>query len=587
MSRIARYSTWVVGVAVMLGAVGRVGAQPGGLRGEEVHAQLFSSIEQPTAAIGEPFFFVAELYASPGSEEAARQVVRAFEAARFVEVPPGLEVVRADGVERQDYGEEAGVPVMRLVRRFVLRAQGRGRVEVPALAVAIGQDRYETAPYTLEVYGVDPLFFAARPSILPVVVEQREREQGRKLVFTRIGSAFLVAPDALVTSLHVVMDADEIRLRLPSGRWVRTRKAWSVDPAQDVAVLYLDPKLVEAEGLTPLELAPMADPVRHWRALGPDDRVVFTNGWPGGLQRSSAGVHFRSLSLQQFAPLWISGNPVRPGDSGGPLLDRYGRAIGVISAGSVLHARRDVLREELCIATDFRPALGRKNLATRPRSLRALLRAPAVADSPHAHALRLSLLLSMRGLRTASAEQALDHLDANLDRSADRAPLHFVRGTIHQAFGRKAAAAADYQAAISASESYFFATYMLALHHLSAREYEVAAHLFRRLQQFAPYTHLAALGLARTSIRRLEYGAAVPHLRAVLRYDPAFPPALFELAYCHLARGEEVRARQLAARLAEVDPGWAGRLRQVLRYPILRPFTLPELPLAALPAAPH
>src|SRR5690606_13295318 len=135
--------------------------------------------------------------------------------------------------------------------------------------------------------------------IVPLVSEAAE--PGFR--YRRIGSAFLIAPDVLATSFHTVIDAEAITVVLPDGQRLRVRKAWALDPVRDVALLYIDPKRAAQAGMQPLPLAPMTGAV-HTTPAAPDS-VVFTYGWPGGVQRSTAGRYWPDLLLERGQSVWV------------------------------------------------------------------------------------------------------------------------------------------------------------------------------------------------------------------------------------------------------------------------------------------
>lgn len=557
-------------------------AQPHAPPLDDASLQVFSKVSRTVTAVGVTFFFEVEVYASPASGGAAAAVEHAFMAASYVTEEAGFELVREESTV-SGFAAGAARPVV-LVRRFVLRARRPGRHLVPAFRFRFGRQTYATPERLVTIYEVDPDFNAIGRTVFPIVAE-RGRSGWRRPGRVRVGSAFLIAPDALVTSLHVVLDARRVWITLPDGKRVRVRKAWTIDPVRDVAVLYVDPKVIARAGVSPLRLAPEAGEVLSVAQREGDDAVAFTFGWPGGVQQSTAGLRYPGLTLQPGERLWITANPVRPGDSGGPLLDREGRVLGAVSAGTVGSGRADVLHQEVCIAVDVRPALGQKQAMKRPRSLHALMRSSAYENDPHVQALRLSTMLAT-GRRSPDFTATLARLEAALAQGAGDARLYFLRGVIYQMLGTRGNAAASYQASLDAFEGNFLSAYMLAQHHLRRGDYIKAERLFRHTLQYEPYTYFAAYGLARALMGRLRYEEAVPLLWRVLAYDPSYAPAYYNLALCALARDDEPRARQLLAKLDGLSPATARQLRRALREPLFRPHVLRELPRAAIPLLP-
>ena len=540
------------------------------------HVQVFGQVEQHEVAVAQAFNYRIEMYATPGVSEATTHVREAFEQAQFSGAPDGLRVERWHAIEVEDGTTPADPMVLR--RRVTLRAERVGVQRIPSFEVSLGEQAWSTAPVDVTVYAVHPSFFQARSAIFPIVAEQRKRSGTGSV---RVGSAFLVAPDAIATSLHVVLDARRVRVMLPGGREVVSKKVWVADPARDVALLHLDPGAVRAAGLLPLSLAPLDGGVASHRA-DPCASVVFTFGWPGGQQHSTAGLCYQGATLHPDERVWVSANAVRPGDSGGPLLDRYGQVIGVVSAGTVGGHRSDVLREEVTLSFDLRPALAQRLLVARPRSLRALMKDSEFNLHPHVQAIRLTSLLSMRRWGRGGVAASLEELEAGLQQTPDHAHLHFLHGMIHQLLGTRSQAAEAYRASLKTFEGNFMASYMLGLYHLQRGEYDEAERLFRQTRRYRPYYHFASHGLAKALMGRQQYEDAMPLLRIVITHDPGYAPALYDLALCALALGDTLRARQLLVKLEALSPVRAHRLRRVLREPVLHPRRVEERPRAVL-----
>jgi S1-C subfamily serine protease len=141
-------------------------------------------------------------------------------------------------------------------------------------------------------------------------------------IVTGTGTAFLVAPDLLVTNRHVIQSCAAVDVYTSEGK--RPAQVQATDAAVDLALL-------RVPGLrgTPVRL-------RTPRTIRLGE-TVFVFGFPlsgsltsggnftSGLVSGLRGLHDAPGDIQITAP-------VQPGNSGGPLLDAAGQVIGVVKA---------------------------------------------------------------------------------------------------------------------------------------------------------------------------------------------------------------------------------------------------------------
>ena len=140
------------------------------------------------------------------------------------------------------------------------------------------------------------------------------------------GSGFVVAPERVVTNAHVVAGVDEPVVQLLSGGALPARVV-HFDAARDLAVLAVD-------GLS-------AEPVPVGSDLARGDTAAFA-GYPAGgpFRLQGAGVEALSdIAVRniygtdpQVLQVYTLAANVQQGNSGGPLLDGEGRAVGVVFA---------------------------------------------------------------------------------------------------------------------------------------------------------------------------------------------------------------------------------------------------------------
>ncbi len=539
--------------------------------------QLFATVNKRVVAVGEPFLVQLEAYLLLDQDQSDADAITAFSNLRLNDGSDGIVMVRGEiARESREKFEEA--TAVRLTRRLVFRAEKSGSLRLPSLEIAWNEQVHRFVPGIVHAYTIGEDFQQRSSSIVPVVVERQD--PATKRVYRRTGTAFFVATDALVTSYHVVSDAKRVHVILPGGRRVDATQVWSIDPVRDVAVLYMDSDVVEEAGVAPIPVASLP------RDMTLSEQIVFTNGWPGGLRRSTAGVRFAGARLG-YDRVWISSNSVGPGDSGGPLLSRDGEVLGVVSLGTVAGEGPDALRADVCISNDLRPALGLKNTALGPVPLKSVFEQDGFRSRPYVQAFRLLSMISNQERFGQSLRSALAEFEASIsDREADPG-IHFMRGVLYRMLGTDHEANASFEEVLNLFEEFFPAAYILGLHRLQSSQYGEAIALFEQTRRVEPYHHLAAYGLARAWMRLHHYEKAVSLLGDVLAHDPYYAPALFNQALCYLALGRLRSALLNEIRLSHVSRTWQLELARVRRTAVLRPRILTELPRAHIMGAPE
>ena len=153
-----------------------------------------------------------------------------------------------------------------------------------------------------------------------VVLTQLGRDENEE----GIGTGFVVSSDGLIaTSLHVIGEGRPIKIRLANGNELEVTSVHAWDRALDLAVLKVNKK-----GLIPL-------PIGDSSKLSQGSSVV-AMGTPHGLDFSFVqGVVSARRTLESVEMLQVA-LPIEPGNSGGPMLDLYGRVHGVITLKSLV-----------------------------------------------------------------------------------------------------------------------------------------------------------------------------------------------------------------------------------------------------------
>jgi S1-C subfamily serine protease len=158
-----------------------------------------------------------------------------------------------------------------------------------------------------------------------VVIIQGKADSGDML-----GSGFIISKDGkIVTNLHVIRDMKTASVHLPSRP---LGKGWSVepDPFDSVSVLATD----ERRDLAIIKIAGSDLPVLE---LGNSDALTVGEplvivGSPQGLEGTvTAGILSSVRDASEGFTVLQTDAAVNPGNSGGPLLNNKGQAVGVVS----------------------------------------------------------------------------------------------------------------------------------------------------------------------------------------------------------------------------------------------------------------
>lgn len=136
------------------------------------------------------------------------------------------------------------------------------------------------------------------------------------------GSGVFVSADGLVlTAAHVIKDAAVVKVRTPGG--LKTAQVLSIDAADDVALLKCEGKFqpVPVKDSTGVKLG----------------QSVFTIGFPDPLlqgfsPKMTRGEISSLMGVEDDPHDWQISVPVQPGNSGGPLFDEAGNAVGLVVA---------------------------------------------------------------------------------------------------------------------------------------------------------------------------------------------------------------------------------------------------------------
>lgn len=136
-----------------------------------------------------------------------------------------------------------------------------------------------------------------------------------------VGTGFGVAPGLVLTAAHVVAGAAEVEVTLRDGRTLRGGVLTGTGAGTDLALVRLPPASLATLALSPVS-RPRTGSVVATVGHGDGNRWSFATGMVSNAEADGPGGALLRLQL-----------PLRPGASGGPVVDRAGRVVGMITTG--------------------------------------------------------------------------------------------------------------------------------------------------------------------------------------------------------------------------------------------------------------
>lgn len=517
----------------------------------EASIQLFSRLSQSQATQTEPFTLEVEAWVTT---ERPLDVKQAFLAGKLRLQDPGLTLLHAAPSEA--WTLEQMMPILRLRWRFSLRAQATGRFQSPSFSFDYAGERFKTEPHFIWIYNETSSLAEAKRAVLPILVYQTPNGTQPD----RIGSAFLIRDNVLATSYHTLVKAERVAVRLPNGKILETNQAWRMDAKQDIALLEVSARDMRKASVKPLALATQdAKPALT--------EVVFTAGWPRGVQHPTAGILHRTASLCNGVNQWLSTNEVKPGDSGGPLLNANGEVLGVVSMGDMTSSGTGVTVSISINLAAFMAAQPKDLFEGRPTRFRQYARTEQAYQTPYRQMLEASDLLSLAAdyktsIQPEALNSSLQTVEAATEALPNDASLQFLKGSLYQLIGQEHKAAAAYQEALDKAETHFLAAQALGNFALRQYRFTEAIDYFKQVTTLAPYQLSAWLGLAQAHFMRGNTATAARVLRQFLSQDMNNPSALYWLALLYHREGNISRSLQLTAKLRSLNPDWGNLLLQ-------------------------
>ena len=306
--------------------------------------------------------------------------------------------------------------------RSSLPLEGAPDAPIPSAAERVAaamaaSKRTEAVATVADAPGAAPV-----PGTLEDVISRAMPALVRVETSTGFGSGFFVAPDTILTNVHVVGTNPTVSIRRPDNTTL-TARVETTAPELDIAVL----RVASPDPHQPT--LPLGSGI-HARA----GQEVIAIGTPLGLQNTvtrgivSAVREVGGLTLVQ------TDAAINPGNSGGPLLDRSGQVIGITTL-SVKSPVTQVQGLSFAIAIEHAQALlaGRRSTGARGTPLSTLNEAMSGrAPAPEGD--------TARGRGTKAFEQAIATVALRAD-ALDERWRGFTRscyeGNVRGAFDRE------------------------------------------------------------------------------------------------------------------------------------------------------
>ena len=157
-----------------------------------------------------------------------------------------------------------------------------------------------------------------RPALVSIEPAGRDGE------IAGVGTGFVISADGLIaTNMHVIGEARPLRVSLPDGQKLEVTAIHAWNREKDLAILRVD-----AHGLTALTLGDSSK-------LAQGDYAA-AMGNPLGLKFSVVEGVVSALQKVDGHEMVQIAMPVERGNSGGPLLDKDGKVVGIVSMKSAL-----------------------------------------------------------------------------------------------------------------------------------------------------------------------------------------------------------------------------------------------------------
>jgi Tfp pilus assembly protein PilF len=393
--------------------------------------------------------------------------------------------------------------------------------------------------------GVDypALIAKAKPAVVSVVSYDPSK------AMPSTGTGFLLAPDRMVTCLHLLNGCNRAELRLFDGRYAQVTAILAMDRDWDLALCQLSPA---ASGLPVLSAT---------RDLPAEGEPILVIGGPLGLEwTSSAGMISAVRPLPKLGLVLQHTAAISPGNSGGPVLNARGEVIGVQQAATTIENRLVQAGQGLNFAVPASHVLDLKpgpsiTLAALARELPADWRAPVTAMLDKC---------SLRPFSRGDFEGALEYFQDAVKRDPEVADNWFRLGLCCEKTGDVDRAEKAYRKAVALDDSLAVASNNLGVLCLKSGRVDEAIDLLLRAAAKQPDLVIVYCNLVDCYQAQKRWSEALAACEKGLGYDSRHVALHYALGVTLVSLGRRDQAAEQVKILEGLDKGEAEKLRALV-----------------------
>lgn len=251
-------------------------------------------------------------------------------------------------------------PVAQLIQRSTVLRSLDSLVPKPPAFLARVEGILAGVSFPPVFAGLEPSLPSALPIPASVDTPEVKRAAAAVVKVTGLGcgglvtgSGFPIGGGYVVTNAHVVSGTSTHRVLTPDGTAMNATVVY-FDPARDVALLYV-PAYTESLSFAAASRGTGAVAIGYPGGGGESVEPAVVDGV---IEAQGRDIYSQNPVTRQ---IYVIQGRVRPGNSGGPLVDLHGRVLGIVFATSAADPNQAYVLTDDEIASDLQDGKGRTN----------------------------------------------------------------------------------------------------------------------------------------------------------------------------------------------------------------------------------